>query len=375
MKNKNTHIAHLSSVHRADDLRIFTKEACSLAKAGFIVSLIAQAEKDERKKNVSIYHLRQVTKRWHRIFRLWDIWRLVRRLKPKLVHLHDPELLLLVPFMKQRFSVPVIFDAHEIVAKDIRSKYWLPVWLRPVLASLYTVFERILFQWIDGLVIVSDQFISDYAAFPQNRIAVVRNYPVFAEMPAKRIEKNRAKLIYVGRATPIRGVEEMIGALSMVVHRNSILELIGPVDEVYKNKLSELIRSHNLADRVQITVTTDQERISRALQEAQIGLVLNHPVPNHLDSLPTKAFTYMMNRIPLIASDIPIWKKVIGKVGCGITVDPLNTKEIGNAIDRLLDNPELGNQMGENGYRAVKNRFNWNREFENLLVLYRKILE
>ncbi|HDL19493.1 MAG TPA: glycosyltransferase, partial [Bacteroidetes bacterium] len=317
MKNKNIHVAHLSSVHQADDLRIFTKEACSLAKAGFKVSLVAQAEKDERKRDVSIYHLHRVAKRRHRIFRLWDIWRMVRQLKPKLIHLHDPELLLLAPFMKQRFSIPVIFDAHEIVAKDIRSKYWLPVWLRPVLANIYSILERVLFTWIDGLVIVADRFVADYAAFPQNRIAVVRNYPVFAETAAIKNAKNRAKLIYVGRPTPIRGVEEMIRALSMVVHYNSVLELIGPVDEVYKRELSKLIGKYNLADRVKITVTTDQEHISRALQEAQIGLVLNYPVPNHLDSLPTKAFTYMMNRLPLIASDIPIWKNVIEKVGCG----------------------------------------------------------
>ncbi len=44
------------------------------------------------------------------------------------------------------------------------------------------------------------------------------------------------------------------------------------------------------------------------------------------------------------------------------------------AIRTLLDDPERARAMGENGYRAVMERFNWQQEERKLLELYRELL-
>lgn len=56
-------------------------------------------------------------------------------------------------------------------------------------------------------------------------------------------------------------------------------------------------------------------------------------------------------------------------------VDPLNPKEIAEAIEYLLEHRELGREMGENSRRAVLERYNWEKESEKFLVLYKELIE
>ncbi len=97
-------------------------------------------------------------------------------------------------------------------------------------------------------------------------------------------------------------------------------------------------------------------------------------MPNHVDAQPNKMFEYMSAGIPVIASDFPLWREIIEGCGCGICVDPLDPKKIAEAIDYLVDNPEIARRMGENGRKAVYDRYNWDVEEKKLLALYDSLL-
>ena len=60
---------------------------------------------------------------------------------------------------------------------------------------------------------------------------------------------------------------------------------------------------------------------------------------------------------------------------CGICVDPLNPKAIGDAIQYLIDNPQKAEQMGKNGSKAVEQKYNWSIEEKKLLTLYKDLLQ
>jgi len=104
------------------------------------------------------------------------------------------------------------------------------------------------------------------------------------------------------------------------------------------------------------------------------GLVLYHPVPNHTDAQPNKLFEYMSAGIPVISSNFPLWKEIVEGHQCGICVDPLKPDEIAKAIQWILDNPEKAKKMGENGRRAVEEKYNHTVEEKKLLTLYKLLL-
>jgi glycosyltransferase involved in cell wall biosynthesis len=105
-----------------------------------------------------------------------------------------------------------------------------------------------------------------------------------------------------------------------------------------------------------------------------VGLVLLHPVGDYVNSYPVKLFEYMAAGLPVVASNFPLWRRIVEGKRCGITVDPLNSKAIAEAIEYLLSNPGEAMQMGENGRQAVEQHYNWKNEAKKLVNLYKELL-
>lgn len=70
-----------------------------------------------------------------------------------------------------------------------------------------------------------------------------------------------------------------------------------------------------------------------------------------------------------------MWKEIIEGNECGLTVDPRNPKEIAQAIEYLLERPELRQKMGENKRRAVRKKYNWEGKAKKLLALYKELAQ
>jgi len=55
-------------------------------------------------------------------------------------------------------------------------------------------------------------------------------------------------------------------------------------------------------------------------------------------------------------------------------VNPLDPKAIATAIERLMTDSELAEQMGRRGRKAVEEQFNWRAEERTLLSFYSSML-
>lgn len=111
------------------------------------------------------------------------------------------------------------------------------------------------------------------------------------------------------------------------------------------------------------------------LGHARIGLVLLHPTPNYYDALPVKLFEYMSAGVPVIASDFPLWRKIIEGAGCGLVADPLDPHAIASAIEWLLTHPDEAEAMGKRGQEAVRKLYNWEHEAKALINFYERLLK
>jgi glycosyltransferase involved in cell wall biosynthesis len=117
----------------------------------------------------------------------------------------------------------------------------------------------------------------------------------------------------------------------------------------------------------------DREAMKKVYSESIVGLVTLLPVVNYLDGLPVKMFEYMSAGLSLIASNFPLWEAIIEENKCGICVDPTKPEEIAKAIDYLENNKEIAYSMGQNGKKAVKEKYNWNIEEKKLLEVYSEL--
>ena len=120
-----------------------------------------------------------------------------------------------------------------------------------------------------------------------------------------------------------------------------------------------------------------EEVYGKILSQSNIGIALLDYLPlckGNVGNLSNnKLFEYMRAGLPVIVTDFILWKEIIEENSCGICVNPNNINEIADAIKYLLDNPKIAKQMGKNGQKIVKEKYNWNMEAKKLINLYKSL--
>lgn len=365
----------LTSVHPSFDTRIFHKEAKSLVKASYDVMLIAQHDKNEVVDGVKIVALPKPKNRLHRMLTLPSkAFRLALKQKADIYHFHDPELLTIGILLKIFTRKKVIYDVHEDYAKQTLSKPYIPKIARKVVALLINLIEYISSKFFDGIVTATDDILKNFSY--HKKAVSIKNFPILTNFSDKR--KNNSNpdilnLIYIGGLSKIRGITEMVRALELINPDKKVkLILYGKFDstdyEIEVRKLKGF-------EKVEYLGWIGPKKIPGLLIGADMGMVCFLPKPNHINSMPNKLFEYMAAGIPVVASKFPLWKEIVEGNNCGICVDPTNPKEIADAIQWLIEHSEEAWQMGENGRKAVSERYNWENEGKKLLDLYERLLQ
>jgi glycosyltransferase involved in cell wall biosynthesis len=77
--------------------------------------------------------------------------------------------------------------------------------------------------------------------------------------------------------------------------------------------------------------------------------------------------------LPIICSDVPIYRMIIEEYNCGILVNPNDEKQIANAIRFLIDNKKEAYNMGKNGRKAVIEKYSWEIQSELYLNQINKL--
>jgi glycosyltransferase involved in cell wall biosynthesis len=371
-------ICHLTSVHSATDPRIFYKECRSLARAGFAVAVVGAHPCDAVIDEVQIKSIEKDSRRLFRMTRtVYHVLTEALKQNADIYHFHDPELIPVGLLLKAR-GKEVIYDIHEDLPKDILSKPYLPRWSRAAISSLMNELESGACRKFSALVVVTPSIAERFSAI-NDRTVVIHNYPYVRELmegttSAPLWIQRRQAVAYVGGITMQRALREMVAAMAILpISLPATLELAGP--EIISEADSNQVRADSGWKRVRHHGFIDQPSTFRILQNVRAGLVLFHPEPNHLEAMPQKIFEYMGAGLPVIASDFPLWKRIIGSSGCGIFVNPMKPAEIAGAIEYVLTHPDEAEEMGKRGQAAVMESFNWDSESTKLVNLYRELSE
>ena len=364
-------VCHLTSVHPRYDVRIFTKECVSLAKAGYSVRLlVSDGRGAETRDGVAIEDAGYLGRsRFRRILSASGrFFEKCREVDADLYHLHDPEL---IPcgLKLRKMGKKVVYDIHEDVPRQLLSKSYLIPPVSRVAALAFEGYENMAVRRFDALVAATPHIRGRFQRF--HPLAVeVNNFPVLPQTSndgSLPWSSRKRQVCYVGSLSLIRGLDEMVEAACLLTE-GKILLAGRFTSQSLLERFAE-VRPTN----AEYLGYADQGQVARIVKESVAGLVLYHPVPNHINAQPNKLFEYMAAGIPVIASDFPLWRALLREASCGLLVDPLDPKAIARAIEWILANPAEAEAMGNNGRKAVELKYNWLSEERKLLGLYRRL--
>jgi len=361
-------ICHLTSVHPRYDTRIFVKECQSLQKAGFDVTLIvADGKGNEIKNNIKIYDIGKEQSRYKRMLNTpKKTFQKAIKIDADIYHFHDPELIK-TGIKLLKLGKKVIYDVHEDVPRQILSKPYLNSFIKPTISKNFERFENRNAKKFSHIITATDFITSRFLKINKNSSSI-KNYPKIDELKLNipwKDKKNSA--CYIGSISKVRGISEIVEAMKYSDYKLNIAGLFN--DENLENEVKNLpswnkIIEHGFANR---------QQIKQILKESKVGLVTLYPTINYKEALPVKMFEYMLAGIPVILSDIDLWKQIVNDANCGICVNPYKPKKIAEAINKIIENDVLAEKMGKNGQKAVLEKYNWKNEETKLIYIYNNI--
>ncbi|WP_371814500.1 glycosyltransferase [Jeotgalicoccus sp. WY2] len=180
------------------------------------------------------------------------------------------------------------------------------------------------------------------------------------------IERSKKILLYQGGVQYGRGLDVLIQVMDYI--ENGVLVIIG--DGKLKEELIEATVRKELEDKVKFLPKVPLDQLPSYTKQAYIGYqVLQNTSYNHYSASSNKLFEYIMAEVPVISCDFPEIKRVVDEENIGITVEADKPESIALATQRLIDNPDLRDELSMN-CKSAKYKYNWENEKEELLNIY-----
>jgi glycosyltransferase involved in cell wall biosynthesis len=363
-------IAHLTSVHPRHHARIFIKQCRSLAESGHEVTLVvadgAGASRDEGVRIVDVGRLAgRVNRALHTTARLLDA---ARALEADAYQLHDAALIPAGLRLK-RLGKKVVFDAHEDVPASLLDEPCPGKVAGRLLSRSFGAYARFACRRFDG-IIAATPFLRDQFLRINPATVDVSDFPLLREfdIPARWADKT-PEVCYVGSISAARGIRELVRACALL-RSPARLALAGAFVEP---ALETEVTAYPGWERVAAHGHLDRAGARRVMGRAVAGLATLHPGANSVETLPVEMLEYMAAGIPVIASRFPLWRAIVEGNACGVCVDPTDPAAIAAAIDHFILHPDFARRMGENGRRAVLEKYNWQPESRKLVDFYARL--
>jgi glycosyltransferase involved in cell wall biosynthesis len=301
---------------------------------------------------------------WYFLFRS-----MVRKHRFDAVLIRDLPLLNLAVRNRKRYRFRVVFDMAEVYPEMYQSirdfgKFNLKEFLlkSPGMAERY---ERKALAGVDHTFTMIEESRDRLLAknVPSENVSIVSNTPPVKKYKGAVVEHvgQALRIVYVGRLTRLRGLDLLIEGVNEFLRHGGSREHVkldivgtGPVKEDLRN----LVQKLGIQDCVTIHGWLDQQEVDDLMTSANVGVVTYRVCGHWNHTIPNKIFDYMLAGIPVLSTPVITIGRIIQQQDCGIVTTSEAPEELGTALKQLSD-PELRQRLGDNGTRAVLERYNW----------------
>lgn len=266
-------------------------------------------------------------------------------------------------------QIKVIYDSHElepdplIVQSDKVKKI-----KQQMLTSML--------KETNYVITVSESIKSWFSSIdPHLQVEVIYNSPPLAtEYKPKEADKPGLLLAYEGVLNKSRGDFQKLMKIVEMCNNNFDLKLkiIGG-GKHSQNNLNFSIPSH-LTDKVICTGWVNYDSIPKVMKDVDLGWVdldANNSLNNRF-AMPNKFFSYLNNGIPVLANQCKDMEAFIQTYQCGYTVKKLDAtaQDYFQALLHLHSNREKIQKMGLQARKVMESQFSWEHMEEKLFAIY-----
>lgn len=214
----------------------------------------------------------------------------------------------------------------------------------------------------------------------ESKIRVVSNMPELIQLRTNGNDRlsfqnsySRFRMIFVGLLTPTRGLALILQSIPYILERENNIELMIVGDGKDRSRLENLTRKLGIENVVKFTGWVKTESVPELINESDVGLIPHALNELTQTTISNKLFDYMMVGLPVLATDMKPVRKIIETEQCGLII-PDDPGQVAEIILRLKASPDLLMKMGDNGRKAVFERYNWQVESKKIFETIEELI-
>jgi glycosyltransferase involved in cell wall biosynthesis len=253
-------------------------------------------------------------------------------------------------------------EEYLLRARDGTARYPLLYLIRGAVFKF--LLYRVLLPAADHIFVQSEQMLRDVAAqgIPVEKLTAIpmgvdadRFSATGDAALARVIPAGGHSILYLGTLVKVRRLDFLVRVFARVkqVLPDTTLYLVGRGDDLSDEQLlrheAERLR---IADSVVLVGQLPQSEAFRYVRDADVCVSPFYPTPILNSTSPTKLVEYLAMGKAVVANDHPEQRLVIEQSHGGYCV-PYDETAFADAIIRLLESPEVAQQMGQRGRAYV----------------------
>lgn len=185
------------------------------------------------------------------------------------------------------------------------------------------------------------------------------------------ISKDKKIILFLSRVNWKKGLDALIPSFNKVLkeYKDAVLVVAGGDDkDNYLSKVKEMVRKHNLEDKVIFTgMILDEEKVS-AYQDADV-----FALPSYSENFGIVVAEAMYFGLPIVTTPNVGISNIVEDYNTGFVVEK-DVKRVSSAILKIIKNRELSEEMSKNGKRATEKEFSMGSVAEKWIESYNKII-
>jgi len=356
-----------------------------LVKRGHEVTVVTSNEADgkicpvqtETMRGIEVYRFPLfIPKMFREVWFIPEILRSFLRLTGDIIHVHGYRCLssFNAIYFAQLKNVPSVLTPHGIYpARSV---------INGMAKSIFdNVFGRLLLHFSDKIIALSEhnkRLLLQVGA-SANKIAIVPNGVNIEEYAS--LHRNDGgidglnlvgpMLLYVGRIDWNKRLEKIIESMPVILKDfpSAKFVVVGPDYSNHVNKLLDIAKRLEVRHSIVITGNVSREKLAEFYSAADLFLF-----PSSYEGFGLSMLEAMSSRVPVIASPSGGPGDILEHgVNAWLLKEP-TSNEISNAVCAVLTDHRLRENLVENAFEMVKEKYTWKNVVDELEMIYEEVI-
>jgi len=326
-------------------------------------------------RTIVVPELRRALHPWRDAASLAALVRIIRRLRPLIVHTHSSKAGILGRLAARAAGVPVIVHTiHGLPFHPYQGR---------AANALYVGAERAVARFTDRLVCVADamarQALQAGVGRPEQYLTVYSGMEVDAFLDAERhragvrsalgFSRHDVVVGKVARLFRLKGHRYLLAAAPLILRRCPQVKFLFVGDGVWRERLQRQAEELGVAERVVFAGLVDSSRIPAMI--SAMDVVVHASLREGLARVLVQA---LLCAKPVVSYDVDGAREVITDGLTGRLVPPRAVEELAEAVVEMIQAPERAAAMALEGRERCKERFRAERMVQELEALYLQLL-